>query len=160
MFHNRWALVRLLFADVKRKALAALNVQGQPQPLRVGLFAHKAAEFVRFGLQVTDQKQTAALRDLKIMCGCRLIEHSTWKGHQPLHAHAYGTADSAQRESFLEQALDQRPVLARDPALLKLSHKRAATDFALMVLLAVVEMAVLFVARRSAPRAILSYDHD
>ena len=59
-----------------------------------------------------------------------------------------------EREPFLKQALDQRPVLGRDPALLKLADKLAATGFAAMVLLTVVNVAVLFVVRRPAPRTI------
>src|SRR5689334_5160660 len=33
-------------ADVEGQDLPALGIQGQPQPLRVRLFAHKAPEFV------------------------------------------------------------------------------------------------------------------
>jgi hypothetical protein len=51
-------------------------------------------------------------------------------------------------------------VRGRNPALLKLADKLAAASFAAMVLLPVVDVAVLFVARRSAPRAILLDDHD
>jgi hypothetical protein len=47
-------------------------------------------------------------------------------------------------------------VLGRDPALLKLADKLAATGFAAMVLLAVVDVAVLFVVRRSALGATVS----
>jgi hypothetical protein len=36
---------------MKSKDLAAPGVQGQPQPLLIGLFADKTAEFVRFNLQ-------------------------------------------------------------------------------------------------------------
>jgi hypothetical protein len=61
-----------------------------------------------------------------------------------------------EREPFPQQPFDQRPVLARDPALFKLQDKLAATDFALMVLLSVVKVAVLFVVRRPAPRTIFS----
>jgi hypothetical protein len=66
-----------------------------------------------------DQEWIAALRYLNVkMYRCRLIALDQ-KSHQPFHAHAYGTANAAQREPFIEQALDQRPVLARDPVLLK-----------------------------------------
>jgi len=61
-----------------------------------------------------------------------------------------------ERKPFVEQPLDQGPVLARDPALLKFPDKLAATGFAAMVLLPVVDVAVLFVVGRPAPRAIFS----
>jgi hypothetical protein len=49
---------------------------------------------------------------------------------------------------------------SRDPALRKLPHKLAATSFALMVLLTVIDVTVLLVVPRPAPRASVSYDHD
>jgi len=60
----------------------------------------------------------------------------------------------------LKQSLDERPVLGGDPALLKLPDKLAAAGFALMVLLSVMDVAVLFVVRRSARGAPFSQDHD
>jgi hypothetical protein len=61
-----------------------------------------------------------------------------------------------EREPFVEQPFDQRPVLGRDPALLKRSDKRAAAGFAAMVLLPVVDVAVLFGVCRPAARATVS----
>ena len=55
-----------------------------------------------------------------------------------------------ERKPFLEQPLDQRPVLTRNPALLKFPDKLATTSFAAMILLPIVDVAVLFVLRRSA----------
>jgi hypothetical protein len=63
-------------------------------------------------------------------------------------------------EPFLEQSFDQRPALGRDAALLKLPDKLAATGFAPMVLLTVVEVTVLLVVPGPAPRANISHDHD
>jgi hypothetical protein len=127
---------------------------------RIGLFTDKAAEFVRFNLQGMDQERIRALRGLYVkMRGRRLIALHQ-KTHQPGHAHAYRTADATQREPFLEQPLHQRPVLGRDPPLRKLPDKLAATGFAPMVLLPVVDAAVLLVVPRPAPRASVSYDHD
>ena len=65
-----------------------------------------------------------------------------------------------EREPFPQQSLDQWPVLGRDPPLRKLPDKLAATGFAAMVLLPVVDAAVLFVVGRSALGATVSYDHD
>src|SRR5437868_5407341 len=57
----------------KRKDLAAAGVQGQPQPLLIGLFAHKAAKFVRFRLQGTGKERIAALRRLNVKMGGRRL---------------------------------------------------------------------------------------
>jgi hypothetical protein len=65
-----------------------------------------------------------------------------------------------EREPFLEESLDQRPVLGRDAALVKLPDKLAAAGFAPVVLLTVVDVTVLLVVPRPAPRASASYDHD
>jgi hypothetical protein len=64
-----------------------------------------------------------------------------------------------ERKPFVEQPLDQRPVLTRDPALLKVPDKLATTGFAAMALFAVVDVAVLFVVRRPALGATVSYNH-
>jgi hypothetical protein len=61
-----------------------------------------------------------------------------------------------EREPFPQQPLDERPVLGRNPALLKLPDKLAPAGFAPMVLLSVVKVTVLFVVRRPAPRTIFS----
>ena len=146
---------------MKGKDLAAASIQGQPQPLRVRLFAHKAPEFVRFNLQGMDEEERSAVRrELYVKMGGRRLVALDQKSHQPFHAHADGTADAVQRKPFIEQPLDQRPVLSRDPALLKLPDKLAATGFAAMILLPVVNVAVLFVVGRSALGATVSYDHD
>jgi hypothetical protein len=94
--------------NMKSKDLTAPGVQGQPQPLLIGLFANKTAEFVRLNLQV------AVLRGLyvKVRGRCRVALDQ--KAHQPRHAHADRTADAAQGEPFLEQSFDQRPALGRD----------------------------------------------
>jgi hypothetical protein len=61
-----------------------------------------------------------------------------------------------ERKPFIEQPLDERPVLDRNSALLKRPDKLAATDFALMVLLSVMDVAVLFVVPRPALGAAVS----
>jgi hypothetical protein len=143
---------------MKSKDLAALGVQCQPQPLLIRLFTDKAAEFVCFHLQGMDEEERiAAWRELYVKVGGRRLVALHQKSHQPLHAHADGTA---QRKPFVEQPLDQRPVLTRDSALLKFPDKLAATGFAAMVLLPVVSVAVLFVVCRPALGAtVSSYDH-
>src|SRR5690242_13126082 len=52
--------------DLKSKDLAAAGIQGQPQPLLIGLFTDKTAEFVRFNLHGMDQEWIAALRGLYV----------------------------------------------------------------------------------------------
>ena len=54
--------------DMKSKDLTAPGVQGQPQPLLIGLFTDKAAEFVRFNLQGRDSEWFAALRGCTLRC--------------------------------------------------------------------------------------------
>jgi hypothetical protein len=78
------------------------------------------------------------------------------KPHQPPHAHAYRTANAARARAFLEESLDQRPVLGRDAASVKLPDKLAAAGFAPMVLLTVVDVTVLLVVPRPAPGAAVS----
>jgi hypothetical protein len=145
---------------MESKDLAAPGVQGQPQPLLVGLLADKAAEVVRFSLQGRDQEWIAVPRGLYIKVRGRCRVALDQKAHQPGHAHAYGTANAAQEEPFLEQSFDQRPALGRDPALGKLPDKLAATGFTAMVLFTVVDVTVLLVVPRAAPRANISHDHD
>jgi hypothetical protein len=82
------------------------------------------------------------------------------KAHQPRHANTYGTTDSTQREPFPKQSLNQRPALGRDPALRKRPDRLAAAGFAPMVLFTVVDVTVLLVVPRPAPRASVSHDHD
>ena len=96
---------------MERKGLAAPGVQGQPPPLLMGLFADKAAEFVRFNLQGRDPEWFAALRGLYVKVRGRRRVALDQKPHQPRHTHAYRTANAAQGEPFLEQSLDQRPAL-------------------------------------------------
>src|SRR5689334_9550052 len=58
-------------ADMKRKRLAAAGVQGQPEPLLMGLFTPKAAPFVGFRLQGINEERIAALRHRNVkMGGC------------------------------------------------------------------------------------------
>jgi hypothetical protein len=118
---------------VKSKDLATPDIQGQPQPLLIGLFADKAAEFVRFDLYGMDPEWLAALRGVYVKMRGRRFVALDQKTHQPRHAHAYRTANAPEREPFLEESLDQRPVLGRDAALVKLPDKLAAAGFALMV---------------------------
>jgi hypothetical protein len=63
---NCRALLRLLFPDLESKDLAAPGVQGQPQPLHIGLFTDKAAELVRFDLQGRGPEWIAALRGMYV----------------------------------------------------------------------------------------------
>src|SRR5690349_20569383 len=59
---------------MKSKDLAAANLQCQPQPLLIGLFAYEATELLRFGLQGMDPERIAALGELNLKMGrCRLI---------------------------------------------------------------------------------------
>jgi hypothetical protein len=79
---------------MESKDLAAPGVQGQPQPLLIGLLADKAAELVRFNLQGRDPEWTAALRGVYVKVGGRrFVALLGQKRHQPRHAHAYGTAN-------------------------------------------------------------------
>src|SRR5689334_19903452 len=56
---------------MKSKDLAAAGIQGQPQPLRVGLFADKAPEFVRFNLQGIAAERIGTLPRLRVKMGGR-----------------------------------------------------------------------------------------
>src|SRR5689334_19490926 len=53
-------------ANMESKDLTALDIQGQPQPLRVRLFADKAPEFVCFSLQRKDKERIGVLSELDI----------------------------------------------------------------------------------------------
>ena len=140
---------------MESKDLATPGVQGQPQPLLIGLFADKTAEFVRLNLQV------AVPRGLyvKVRGRRRVALDSETPSAMSCSRRPHGRC-RAGREPFLEQSLDQRPALGGDPALRKLPDTLAATGFAPVVLLTVVDVAVLLVVRRTAPRANVSYDHD
>src|SRR5690242_14176347 len=98
-----------------------------------------------------DEEQVTGLRDLRVQIrGCRPIILDQ-KAHEPLHAYAYRTADAARAKAVPSSSRSsERPVLTRDPALLKFQDILATTGSAAMVLLAVVEVAVLFVLCRSA----------
>src|SRR2546430_1030756 len=99
----------------------------------------------------------AALWHLNVKMGGRCLVALHQKSHQPLHAHAHRTADAARARAVRSSSRSsERPVLTGDPALRKLSDKLATTGFAAMVLFSVVNVAVLFVVRRPAPRTSFS----
>ena len=60
---------------MESKDLAASGIQGQPQPLLMGLFADKAAELVRFNLQGMDQEWIVALREVYITALLYCVNH-------------------------------------------------------------------------------------
>jgi hypothetical protein len=157
---NCRALWRLLFTDTKSKDLTASGVQGQPQPLLMGFFADEAAEFVRFNLQGRDPEWFVALWGVYVkMRGRRRVAldsetpSATSCSHRP-----HGRCRSRESRSLSSRLTSARHS-AETKALRKLSDNLAATSFASMVLFTVVEVTVLLVVPRAAPRSSVSYDH-
>src|SRR5262245_48241577 len=81
------------------------------------------------------------------------------KTQEPLESDAYRTTDAAQRETFQQQAFDERRLVLRDEVLFKTVDKLPSAVVTVMILFAIVNMAIFLKLGGLAPWTDVSDDH-
>src|SRR5262245_53392967 len=79
--------------------------------------------------------------------------------HEPADTHADGATDTVQGDFLAEQALHQNALFVNDHSVCGVYDELAATHFALVILLAVVDVAIFLELWRPTFRTRLSHTH-
>jgi hypothetical protein len=137
---------------MKGEDLAGLLVHSEPEPVGVRFLLHEAPQFVCLYLQTPEQRLAGGRHGLYV----QMLRHCSKAGdhevHEPPNADPHGATDAMQGNCLAEQAFHHRTLFCGNHSMGDVQNKLAATIFALMVLLASVDMAIFLEHLGSTPR--------
>lgn len=144
---------------MKRNDLARHCIHGDPDPLLVGLFLHKAPHLIGFRFQTGQEHYGWLGRTLRMqVIGARrkAFHH---KVQEPRETDTHGPADPPEGETLPQQLGDPLALRLGNSPVHGVRHKLATARFALMILLPMAGMAIFLVSGRSTRGAGVSDDH-
>ena len=145
---------------VERNDLPCLLVHGDPDPLLVSLFRHKAPHLVRFYLKTPDDHLSWS-RDRPHMQMIRQRRKAgSYKAHKPSDTDTHGPANAMEGDFLAEQACHESPLLLSNHAICRVQDKLPAAGLALMVLLPSICMAIFLKLLGCTLGTHVSHVHD
>src|SRR5262245_7014533 len=144
---------------MKGDHLAARGIHGDLDPLLVGLLLHKAGQLIGFHLKPLYQHIAGTGDGMDMQMIRQVLEAWDQKTREPLEGAAHRTTDAAQRQTFQQQAFDERTLVLRDEVLFKTVDKLPSAVVVVMTLFAVVNVPIFLKLEGLAPGTDVSDDH-
>lgn len=130
-------------ANLEGKALSALCINGDPDPLPVGFLTNKTPHFIGFGFESQEvHSRLGGGWQLHVeIIGQAFIDLGD-EAQEPTQADAHNATDAQQREAFKQQALDHLALGFANA--LRVCNALAPAVEAAMILFAIVSVAIAF----------------
>lgn len=152
-------LIVITSTDVKGNDLAGCGIHSDPHPLLVGFLLHKAGQLIRFHLKALDQHSAGTRDGLDMPMSRQGREALDQTTQEPREGDAHRTTAAAQRNPLHQQAFDQTTPRLGDEVWLAALDKLAPTIVAVMLLLAIMNMAIFLQLGGLAPWTDVSNNH-